>query len=339
MRVFVYSARVYDQSLLEQTNENHELFFTEERLTIDTAGYAEGYDAVSVFTCDDGSAPVLERLRSIGVKYLTLRSSGYDHVDIKKAEALGMIVANVPLYSPYATAEHAVALLMSLNRRIIDGQLLIRLQDFRLDGLTGFDLHGKTVGIIGTGNNGMAFARIMNGFGTRLLGYDPVENPDADEVEMQYVELETLLKDSDIISVHCPLNASTRYMLAAPQFAIMKNNCILINIAHGAIIKTEDLITALESGTIGGACLDVYEHENGLFFEDHRQTLITDVQFKRLLQNRNVIITCHQGFLTREALEGIAKTTIMNLDLWQCGDRSIYEITARHRYFETVRIK
>jgi D-lactate dehydrogenase len=317
MKVFVYTSRPYDQPALQAVAGNHELLFSEKSLTNETAHFANGCDAVALFTSDDASASVLEKLHACGVRYILLRSVGYDHVDLEKAALLGMRVANVPEYSPYSVAEHGVALLMALNRKLLRGQHLIDLQDFRIDSLMGFDIHGKTVGIVGTGKIGMAFGKIMIGFGAKVLASDPQTNPEAVKLGIEYLPLEAMLKRADIVSIHCPLNPSTKHLFSQAQFNAMKQGAILINTSRGPVVKTEDLIQALESGQLGGACLDVYEFEKGLFFEDHRKDIIRDVNFARLRSFSNVIITSHQGFLTTDAITEIANTTIGNLDAWQ----------------------
>ncbi|MFD1001450.1 2-hydroxyacid dehydrogenase [Ohtaekwangia kribbensis] len=329
MKTFVYSAHAYDRPFLEQAaRKRHELVFTEEKLTLATAHYASGFDAIAVFTADDCSAPVLDKLYTQGIRYIALRSAGYDHIDLHHAATLGIRVSHVPEYSPYSIAEHAVAMLMMMNRNLLEAQRLMKLQDFRLDTLTGFDIHGKTVGIIGTGKIGIAFARIMKGFGATVLACDPVQHAEAVALGVQYVSLEELLRGSDIVSLHCPLNETTRYLLSAKQFEWMKDDSILINTSRGAIVHTKDLIQALEDKKLGGACLDVYEREKGLFFEDHRHAVIQDEDFLKLRSMKNVLLTGHQAFLTREALTGIAETTIQNLDYWQLGYKSPYELHA-----------
>lgn len=337
MKTFVYSSHAYDRPFLEEAaRQRHVLIFTEEKLTIDTAHYASGFDAIAVFTADDCSAPVLDKLYAQGVRYIALRSAGYDHIDLHRAAQLGMRVAHVPEYSPYAIAEHAVAMLMMMNRKLLDAQLLMKLQDFRLDTLTGFDIHGKTVGVIGTGKIGIAFARIMLGFGTTVLASDPVQTEEAIALGIQYVSQEELLRRSDIVSLHCPLNETTRYLLSAKQFSLMKNDSIVINTSRGAIVHTKNLIIALEDKKIGGACLDVYEREKGLFFEDHRDDIIQDEDFLKLRSMKNVLFTGHQAFLTREALTGIATTTIQNLDCWQSGYKSPHELHGDKNFTSTV---
>lgn len=327
MKVFVFSARSYDQPALQAAAGNHELLFTDKRLSTDTAHFAVDCQAVAIFTSDDASGPVLEKLHACGIRYVLLRSVGYDHVDLKKATMLGMRVANVPEYSPYSVAEHAVSLLMALNRKLIQSQHLISLQDFRIDSLKGFDIHGKTVGVIGTGKIGMAFARIMLGFGAKVLASDPEINPEAIELGIEYMPLEKILKKTDIVSIHCPLNSSTRHLFSQGQFKTMKQGAIIINTSRGAVVNTVDLIVALDNGQLGGACLDVYEFEKGLFFEDHRNDIIHDVNFARLRNFNNVIMTSHQGFLTADAIKEIANTTVENLDAWQDSGRCSNELT------------
>jgi D-lactate dehydrogenase len=317
MKTLVYSARPYDTEALKAVGGLHSLTFTEQRLSENTVNLASGFDTAALFTSDDASASVLERLYAVGVRHLALRSAGYDHVDLVRAKTLEMKVANVPAYSPYAVAEHAVAMLLAVNRKIIEGQLLMYMQDFRLDSLVGFDVHGKTVGVVGTGKIGFAFSKIMNGFGAKIIAFDPVQNAEAVAMGVQYVSFESLLKNSDIVSIHCPLNDNTRHLFSRTEFSIIKKECILINTSRGPVVNTSDLLDAIESKAIGAACLDVYEFEKGLYFSDHQNDVLHDKYFNRLRSFKNVLLTGHQGFLTREAIQGIAETTIRNLDLWQ----------------------
>lgn len=327
MKTFVFSAHAYEIPFLKSAaGEKHELIFTDKKLSIETAGMASGCDAVALFTADDASALILQKLMVNGVRSIALRSAGYDHVDLSEASRLGIKVANVPAYSPYAIAEHAVALLLALNRKIAEGQKLMHTSDFRLDTLIGFDIHRKTVGIIGTGTIGMVFAKIMNGFGANLVGYDPLQNSRASSVGLKYISLDELYKISDIISIHCPLNEKTRYLISKTQINMMKKGCIIINTSRGGVVNTKDLLDALENDHIGGACLDVYENEKKIFFEDHRNQHPQDALFAKLISNKKVIVTGHQAFLTVEALMGIAETTIKNLDCWQAGQSSPHEI-------------
>ncbi|WP_333820738.1 2-hydroxyacid dehydrogenase [Ohtaekwangia sp.] len=327
MRVFIYSAHPYEQPFLEKEACQHEIVYTNQRLSLETASRAAGFEAIAIFTADDASAPVLEKLAAVGVRYIALRSVGHDHVDLAKAQALGIHIANVPEYSPYAVAEHAVAMLMVLNRKITESRLLLQLQDYRLDLLTGFDVHGKIVGIVGTGKIGMAFASIMHGFGAHILAFDPVQNPDASALQISYVPFDTLLQQSDIISIHCPLNEHTKYLFSWTAFNNMKPECILINTARGGVIHTKALLHALENDCISGACLDVYEHEKGIFFQDLRGQTMHDTLYTRLLALKKVLITGHQAFLTREALTGIARTTMQTIACWESGSPVPSELT------------
>ncbi|MCX7728572.1 MAG: 2-hydroxyacid dehydrogenase [Bacteroidia bacterium] len=318
MKVLVYSTHSFDRPYLEKAAQGiHQLHFVEDALDKDSAKLSTGYDVVSVFSNDDVSEGVLKILHQNNIRFVALRSAGYNHVDLNAAKNLNIRVANVPEYSPYSVAEHAVAMLMALNRKLYFSQLLFQLQDFRLDPLVGFDVHKKTVGIIGTGKIGTAFARIMKGFGCTLLAYDIKENPDALVLGVQYVSLDDLLSNSDIISIHCPLNSSTYHLLSEKKFSKIKKGSILINTARGAVIDTSALIKAIESEQISGACLDVYEFEKGLYFNDKRNKVITDDLFLKLKSFPNVLLTAHQAFLTKEALQNIATTTIQNMTEWE----------------------
>jgi D-lactate dehydrogenase len=327
MKVFVYSARPYDTPALQAAAGKYALQFTDKPLRQDTAHLAESCQAVALFSSDDASAAVLEKLYGYGIRFILLRSAGYDHVDLLKATALGMRVANVPAYSPYSVAEHAVAMLLAINRRIVVGQHLMDQQDFRIDGLKGFLIHGSTVGVIGTGSIGIAFARIMLGFGAHVLAYDPEQNTEAIDAHIKYVSMQDLLRDSDVVSLHCPLTPATKHMISSAQFDLMKPGAILVNTSRGAVINTHDLIAALDSGKLGGACLDTYEFEKGLFFEDHSSDILHDTNFVRLRSFKNVLITSHQGFLTTDAIEQIAEVTFRNLDAFGSNTRCQNELT------------
>ncbi len=327
MKVYIFSAHPYEIPFLQKASgEKHELFFTDKKLSVTTAELAHGNDAVAIFTADDASSPVLEMLHAQGIRCVSLRSAGFDHVDLSVAKKLGVRVGNVPAYSPYSIAEHAAALLLALNRRLIQGRRLIDSRDFRLDDLVGFDIHGKTVGIIGTGTIGRAFINIMLGFGANVIAFDPIHNETVIAMGVSYVSQDELFRLSDIISIHCPLNEKTRQLISRPQLEKMKKGAIIINTSRGGVVNTTDLLDALESSRLGGACLDVYEKEKSLFFEDHRSNPVIDPLFDRLVANKNVILTGHQAFLTIEALTGIAETTIKNLDHWAKGERSANEL-------------
>lgn len=327
MRVLVYSAQPYEKSFLQNAAQNHELTFTGSQLNIESVSIAEGFQAITIFTSDDASSHVLDALKEIGVQQIALRSVGYDHVDLTRAKELNIRIANVPEYSPYAVAEHATAILLAANRKLAQSRLLMQLHDYRLDNLTGFDIHGKTVGIVGTGKIGMAFARIMHGFGATVIACDPQYNSDALNMGISYTSFNELLQQCDIISIHCPLNKITKHLFSNDAFHIIKPGCILVNTARGAIIDTEALITALEDGKVAAACLDTYENEKPIFFKDRRGSVIKDSLFIKLNAFENVFITGHQGFLTIEALTEIARITTENIDHWQRGERSPNELT------------
>ncbi|MEE0981562.1 MAG: 2-hydroxyacid dehydrogenase [Acutalibacteraceae bacterium] len=305
-----YDAKPYDIEYFNLINEQYgfKIKYIEARLNENTAMLSCDCDAVCAFVSDDVSAVVIDRLCSVGVKLIAMRCAGYNNVDVKYAENK-IPVVRVPAYSPYAVAEHAMAMLLTLNRRTHKAFLRTRDFNFSLNGLTGFDLHSKTVGIIGTGNIGSVFVDICKGFGMKVIAYDV--NRTMDEVE--YVELDTLFRNSDIISLHCPLNHSTYHMIDENSISKMKKNVFIVNTSRGALINSEDLLEALLDERVGGACLDVYEEEVNLFYEDNSETIIKDEILSRLIGLPNVIVTSHQGFLTREALTNIASTTLENI--------------------------
>ena len=328
MDTFVYSIHGFDKPFIEKAaRDKHKLVFTDQPLNESTTHLAKGFEAVALFTSDNASAKVIEQLHHMGVKYLALRSVGYDHVDLAKAKQLGIKVANVPAYSPYAIAEHSVALLMALNRKIVLGQELMKQNNFLLDQLVGFDLHGKTIGIVGTGKIGAAFTRIMHGFGCTLLAYDIEPNEELiDQCNVTYTSLEDVCKNADVISVNCPLNEATKHMFNKETFSMMKKGVVFINTARGGVVNTRDLITALEEGIVAAAGLDVYEYEKAIFFYDLSGSKINDELFEELRSCQNVLITGHQAFLTNEALQGIASVTVDNLDQWTQHGKSENEV-------------
>jgi D-lactate dehydrogenase len=318
MKILMYSSYKFDRPIIENaTHGKLEFVYTDQALNEDTVKLAEGFEGISLFIPDNASATILEKLYFYGIRYISLRSVGYDYIDLKCARALGIKVANVPSYSPYSVAEHAVALLMAVNRKITLGQRLMHMGDYRLDHLIGFDLHGKKIGIIGTGKIGTAFAKIMHGFGCSILAYDPVENEALKEqIDISYTTIEEVCKNCDVISVHCPLNSDSKYMFNKSVFALMKKGVVFINTARGKIVNTEDLIEALQNETIAAVGLDVYEAEKEIFFQNHIDKKIGDEIYTILRSFPNVLITGHQAFLTNEALQGIANTTIANLNAW-----------------------
>ena len=320
MKVLIYSTRKFEREYIERALDNHQLRMLETRLTPDTASLAAGSDAVSIFVNDDASAPVLRKLKEAGVKYLALRSAGFNHVDLNEASRLGIRVARVPEYSPAAIAEHTLALMLALNRKIVRAHNRVRDMNFSLEGLTGFDMAGKTAGIIGTGKIGRMVARILHGFGCRVLAFDPYENEELkSKYDVSYTDLDTLLKESDIVTLHLPLSKESRYIINGDRIAKMKNGVMLINTSRGALVNTKAVIEALKTGKVGFFGIDVYEEEEGLFFEDHSEDIVQDDVIARLMTFQNVLITSHQAFLTREALGQIAQTTRYNLDCWEKG--------------------
>ncbi|HEK1687850.1 TPA: 2-hydroxyacid dehydrogenase [Pseudomonas putida] len=322
MRVLLFSSQHYDQESFTQAaaSSGLELHFQSARLTPDTAPLAQGFEVVCAFINDDLGAEVLHRLASGGTRLIALRSAGYNHVDLAGAAHLGLTVVRVPAYSPHAVAEHAVALILALNRRLHRAYNRTREGDFTLHGLTGFDLHGKTVGVVGTGQIGAAFARIMAGFGCQLLAYDPYPNPELQALGARYLELPELLGQARIISLHCPLTEHTRHLINAQSLARLQPGAMLINTGRGALVDTPALIDALKSGQLGYLGLDVYEEEAQLFFEDRSDLPLQDDVLARLLTFPNVIVTAHQAFLTHEALQAIAATTLDNIARWAAGD-------------------
>ncbi|MCD5975265.1 2-hydroxyacid dehydrogenase [Pseudomonas quasicaspiana] len=321
MRTLIFSSQTYDRDsfLAARLPESLQLHFQPARLTMETAALADGHEVVCAFINDDLSAPVLERLAAGGTRLIALRSAGYNHVDLPTAQKLGISVVRVPAYSPHAVAEHAVALILALNRRLHRAYNRTRDGDFSLHGLTGFDLVGKTVGIVGTGQIGATFAKIMSGFGCELLAYDPFPNPHVEALGARYLSLEELLQQSQIISLHCPLTPATRHLINARSLATMQRGAMLINTGRGALVDTPALSEALKSGQLGYLGLDVYEEEALLFFEDRSDHPLQDDVLARLLTFPNVIVTAHQAFLTHEALGAIAQTTLDNIHAWASG--------------------
>lgn len=318
MKVAVFSAKRYDREFLEAAGAGrHSLRFLDSRLDEETCSLAAGFDAVCVFVNDTLNAAVLETIAAFGVKLIALRCAGFNNVDLAAAERLGLGVVRVPAYSPHAVAEHAVGLVLALNRKLHRAYNRVREGNFALDGLLGFDLHGRTVGVVGAGRIGTVFAGIMSGFGCRVLVYDPTPEPGRLPVGAETVALDTLFSSSDIISLHCPLTPENYHLISAHVLAKMKPGVMLINTSRGALIDTPAVIAGLKSGRVGALGLDVYEEEGDLFFEDLSDSIIPDDVFSRLLTFPNVVITGHQAFFTREALENIAHTTMANLAEWE----------------------
>lgn len=315
MRCLVTSSRPYDQEFLNAANQgHHELNFVETPLREDTAAVAHGYPAVCPFVDDTLNNAALEALARGGTRVLALRSTGFNHVDLATAERLGITVMRVKEYSPYSVAEFALALMLTLNRHLHKAYNRVREDNFLLDGLMGFDMHGKTVGIVGTGKIGTILATALHGMGCRLLGHDQISNPDCQALGMHYVDLDTLLAESQIVSLHLPLIPATRHLINDERISKMQPGAMLINTSRGALVDTLAVIAALKSHHLGAVGLDVYEEEAGLYFHNLSDDIICDDTFARLLTFPNVVITGHQAFFTREAMTTIATTTIANLD-------------------------
>ncbi len=321
MKMTIFSSKPYDEKFLREANDGvgHELVFVENRLTAETAILAQGSPAVCAFVNDELNALTLEKLAAGGTRLIALRCAGFNNVDLAAAKALGFQIARVPAYSPFAVAEHAVALLLCLNRHIHKAYNRVREGNFSIDGLIGADVHGKTVGVIGTGIIGGIFARIMVGFGCEVLAHDVVRNAECEAMGVRYVELDELFSRSHAISLHCPLMPTTHHLVDEKSLGNMRDGVFIVNTSRGALIDTEAAIVAIKSGKIGGLALDVYEEESALFFEDLSFRIIQDDVFMRLTTFPNVLVTGHQAFFTREAMTNIAMTTLSNLKDFESG--------------------
>ncbi len=330
MRIAVFDTHRHDRMSLQEANaaHSHELTFFEPRLTAQTAQLAVGYDVVCSFVNDRVDRQAIDRLRAAGVRLVASRSAGYNHIDLAAAAEAGIRVVRVPEYSPHAVAEHAVALVLALDRKIHRAHVRVREGNFSLDGLLGFDLHGKIVGIVGTGRIGAVAARIFHGFGCRVLAYDMRVNPEVAALGVEYVTLDRLYELADIISLHVPLTPETHHLIGARALARMKRGVMLVNTGRGALIDSRALIDALKIGQVGSACLDVYEEEEGLFFEDLSEQVLQDDVLARLLTFPNVLVTSHQGFFTREAIAAIASTTLASVTAFERGEPLVHEVRA-----------
>ncbi|MFT3904308.1 MAG: 2-hydroxyacid dehydrogenase [Niabella sp.] len=322
MKVSVFSAKKYDIESFERiaADYGHEFIYEETHLSTHSAKLAAGSDAVCIFVNDRGNANVLQMLADNGVKIVVLRCAGFNQMDLEAAKALGMTVARVPAYSPQAVAEHALAMMLTLNRKTHKAYNRVREGNFSLERLVGFNINGKTIGIIGMGKIGLAFAKIMGGFGCTLLGYDPVVTEMPDYV--QKVDLPELFAQSDIISLHCPLFPETQHIINQAAIEQMKPGVMIINTSRGGLVNTKDVIQGLKSGKVGHLGIDVYEQEDKLFFRDLSENVIQDDGILRLMSFPNVLITAHQGFFTREALSEIAHITMQNLNDARDGKRN-----------------
>lgn len=326
--VAVFSSKSYDEVSFSHQNEQHgfTLHFHEFPLNIKTAKMAHGSQVVCAFVNDDLSAEVLEALAEQGVQLIAMRCAGFDRVDLEAAKKLGMQVVRVPAYSPESVAEHTVGLMMSLNRRFHKAYQRTRDANFNLEGLVGFNFYGKTVGVIGTGKIGIATMRILKGLGMNILCHDPYENPAAIEMGATYCSKEQLFKESDVITLHCPMFKENYHLLDEAAFNQMKDGVMIINTSRGGLLDSAAAVEALKKGRIGALGLDVYEHEKDLFFQDKSNDVIVDDVFRRLSACHNVLFTGHQAFLTNEALGNIAETTLGNVDAFAKGEQSGNEI-------------
>ena len=330
MNIAFFSTKKYDQDFFDSTNTdfNHQLTFFETGLNEHTASLTKDFNAVCVFVNDDLNAATIDLLAKNGIQLIALRCAGFNNVDLKAAAEKNIKVVRVPAYSPQAVAQHAVALILTLNRKTHKAYNRVRENNFSLEKLTGFNLYGKTVGVIGTGIIGQCFAKIMLGFGCKVLAYDIKPNEELKSSGVEYVELEKLLKASDIISLHCPLNEHTHHLIDGNAFEKMKDGAMLINTGRGALIDTSAVVEALKSEKLGYLGIDVYEQESGLFFNDLSETVNKDDDFLRLMSFPNVLITGHQGFFTKEALEQIAQVTLQNLTDFENGAALENEVKA-----------
>jgi D-lactate dehydrogenase len=324
MKIAIFSAQPYDKRFLDESNtrlfasRGFELFYHDFALSQKTALLARGCDAVCAFVNDNLDAPVLEELHNHGTRAVLLRCAGFNNVDLKTADKLGLFVARVPAYSPEAVAEFTIALILTLNRRTHRAYNRVREGNFSLDGLLGFNMHGKTVGIIGTGKIGFVVAKILNGFGCRVLAHDPFHVPEFQKLG-EYVTLERLLEESDIVTLHCPLMDSTRHLINESTLNRMKPGVMLVNSSRGGLIDTAAVVAALKSRKLGALAIDVYEQESALFYHDHSADIIDDDVFQRLMTFPNVLVSGHQGFFTTEALTQIAEVTLRNMEQFVTG--------------------
>ena len=317
MIISFFSTQSYDRQFFDKYNKTNELRYFEVSLNEQTTALANGSQAVCAFVNDKINEGVIQQLAKMGVKLLALRCAGYNNVNLAAAKEHGLTIVRVPAYSPHAVAEHAVALILTLNRKIHKSYNRVREGNFSLERLTGFDLFEKTVGVVGTGRIGETFCRIMRGFGCKVIAYDIVENKALITEGVTYTSLQDLLKQSDIVSLHCPLNDATHHLINAESLATMKHGAMLINTGRGALIDAKAVIQALKTGQLGYLGIDVYEQEEKLFFKDFSESIIQDDVISRLISFPNVIITAHQAFFTEEALTQIAQITLRNIECFE----------------------
>ncbi len=313
MKIAFFSTKSYDKEFFEKSNNEHTIVFYETALNKDTANLTRDFDCVCAFVNDKINKEVIAELKQNGIKLIALRCAGFNNVDLEAAKDAGIKTVRVPAYSPHAVAEHAVSMLLTLNRKTHKAYNRIRENNFSLERLTGFDLYEKTVGVIGTGLIGSIFCKIMLGFGCKVIAYDVFPNAELEKAGVTYTDLDTLFSSSDIISLHCPLMPETKYIINKSSFDKMKNGVMLINTSRGGLVNTKDAIHALKNKKLGYLGIDVYEQEENLFFNDLSEVIIEDDLIARLMSFPNVLITSHQGFFTKEALQQIASITLQNI--------------------------
>jgi len=321
MKTLIYSAKDFETPFLEEANKDvHSFKYSSDRLTTKTAMMALGFEAISIFSADDASGIVLEKLKDFGVKYITLRSAGHDNINLKIAKRLNFKVANSPDYSPYAVADHAITLLLALNRKVTLARKQTQNYNFTLDKLIGFDLHNKTVGVIGTGKIGSIIAQILNGFGCCIMAVDPFEKEDLKtRFQVSYTHLDNLCKECSVIILSIPLTSDTHHLIDKSKLDLMHKETLLVNVARGAVVHTKDVLAYVEKKRIGGYATDVYDKESGVFFYDRSQNKPHDTDLEKMLTHDHILLTPHQAFATKEALANIAQTTVDNLSSWQEG--------------------
>lgn len=330
MNIAFFSTKSYDRTHFESgvAESEHSITFFEDALSLQTATLVSGYDAVCIFVNNPMDEPLIAKISELGVEVIALRSAGFNHVDLEACSNHNVTVYRVPAYSPEAVAEHTVALILTLNRKTHKAYNRVRENNYSLEGLTGFNLNGKTIGVIGTGTIGTAFSKIMTGFGCSILAFDPNENDEVKQMGGVYVDLDELIENSDIISLHCPLIPQTRHMIGKESIEKMKDGVMLINTSRGALIDTTAVINGLKEKKVSFLGIDVYEQEDDLFFKDLSGEVIQDDEIARLMTFPNVLITGHQAFLTEEALQQITETTIQNLTRHEQGKEVENEVTA-----------
>ncbi|RDC54232.1 2-hydroxyacid dehydrogenase [Pedobacter chinensis] len=328
MKIAVFSTCKYDQEFLEKYNSGHELVFFEAVLSLQNVALTQGFDALCLFVNDRADAEVFAALEENGVRLILLRCAGFNNVDLPAASEAGIKVLRVPAYSPEAVAEHAMAMVLTLNRKTHKAYNRVREGNFSLEGLIGFNLHHCKVALIGTGNIGKAFYKILKGFGCEVMAYDPYPDESLINEGLKYGTLEEAIAEAEVVSLHCPLSDDNHHMINSTTLALFKKGAMLINTSRGGLIATQDVIEALKSGQLGYLGLDVYEQESELFFQNLSEDVIQDDQISRLISFPNVLITSHQGFFTKEAMEQIATTTFANADAYESGLPLMNEVQA-----------